>query len=143
MTSRLFGSLAWLDDTSGVLKTRRQRAALILQTYRQLPEPRPAGSEPSGGAERPSKGRTEFDWTTHERPPFTMRAEQEAARLLSSGPLLNHSWRTWAFGCALAEGDGVDIDRDLLFIPALLHDVGLCQTDLRKILPRSVRWRVS
>jgi hypothetical protein len=39
--------------------------------------------------------------------------------------LLNHSYRTYAFGAALGELENLDVDRELLFAAALLHDVGL------------------
>jgi hypothetical protein len=39
--------------------------------------------------------------------------------------LLNHSYRTFAFGAALGALENVDVDRELLFAAALLHDVGL------------------
>ena len=43
--------------------------------------------------------------------------------------MLNHSYRTWAFGRALAEIDGVEVDDELLFAAAMLHDLGLmCPT---------------
>jgi hypothetical protein len=36
-----------------------------------------------------------------------------------------HSLRTWAFGLALAHVDGAHLDRELFYVAALLHDVGL------------------
>lgn len=39
--------------------------------------------------------------------------------------MVNHSFRTWAFGRALAEVDGVGLDEDLFFAAAMLHDFGL------------------
>ena len=42
------------------------------------------------------------------------------------GPaLLHHSRRTYAFGAALGVVDGIDVDRELLYTSALLHDVAL------------------
>jgi len=40
-------------------------------------------------------------------------------------PLLNHSYRTYVFGRALGELDGTDVDTELLYAGALLHDTGL------------------
>ena len=40
-------------------------------------------------------------------------------------PLLNHSHRTYRFGRALGELEGIDVDAELLFAAALLHDTGL------------------
>ena len=41
------------------------------------------------------------------------------------GPLLNHSYRTYVYGRALGELEGTDVDTELLFAGALLHDTGL------------------
>ena len=40
-------------------------------------------------------------------------------------PLLNHSYRTYLFGRALGELEGLDVDAELLFAAAMLHDTGL------------------
>jgi len=55
---------------------------------------------------------------------LTCAAEVLARRQLSPA-LLNHSYRTYAFGAALGELENVDVDRELLFAAALLHDIGL------------------
>jgi hypothetical protein len=47
------------------------------------------------------------------------------ARARLSPALLNHSHRTFLFGAALGELEGLDVDRELLYAAALLHDVGL------------------
>jgi hypothetical protein len=39
--------------------------------------------------------------------------------------LLNHSYRTYRFGRALGELEEIDVDAELLFAAALLHDTGL------------------
>ena len=61
------------------------------------------------------------------RPPpdsaLTRVAEALARRRLSPA-LLNHSYRTYAFGAALGELEDLDVDRELLFAAALLHDIG-------------------
>ena len=61
------------------------------------------------------------------RPPpdsaLTRAAEALARRHLSPA-LLNHSYRTYAFGAALGELEDLDVDRELLFAAALLHDIG-------------------
>jgi hypothetical protein len=40
-------------------------------------------------------------------------------------PLMQHSYRTWLFGRALAEVDQVQLDPELFYCAALLHDYGL------------------
>jgi hypothetical protein len=53
------------------------------------------------------------------------RAAELLARRRLSPALLNHSFRTYAFAAALGEMENLDVDRELLFAAALLHDVGL------------------
>jgi hypothetical protein len=55
---------------------------------------------------------------------LTRAATQVAARLLPA-PLLAHSHRTYTFGRALGELDNIDVDTELLYAAALLHDTGL------------------
>lgn len=52
----------------------------------------------------------------------------EAATLLRAqapGVLAAHCYRTYLFGAALGNGQGLDWDAELLFISAMLHDLGL------------------
>ena len=56
--------------------------------------------------------------------PLTRAATDTATKVLPT-VLLNHSYRTYQFGRALGELDGVDVDAELLFAAALLHDTGL------------------
>jgi hypothetical protein len=51
-------------------------------------------------------------------------AEHEARSRLSPA-LLNHSYRTYAFGAGLGALADIDVDRELLFAAAMLHDTGL------------------
>lgn len=45
----------------------------------------------------------------------------------STATLVNHCFRTYHFGLALADQDGLTPDRELLFIGAALHDLGLTE----------------
>ena len=49
----------------------------------------------------------------------------EEATTLQSTAMLNHGYRTWVFGAALARIDGVGLDLELFHAGALVHDVGL------------------
>ena len=60
--------------------------------------------------------------------PLTRAAEDAAARTLTPS-LLNHSYRTYRFGRALGDLEGLEVDDELLFAAALLHDTGLVLTD--------------
>jgi hypothetical protein len=53
------------------------------------------------------------------------RAAQEAATRILPATLLNHSHRTYVFGRALGELERLEVDSELLFAAALLHDTGL------------------
>lgn len=59
-------------------------------------------------------------------PPSALVSEAETvARGRLSPALFNHSCRTFAFGAALGAIAGIDVDIELLFAAAMLHDVGL------------------
>jgi hypothetical protein len=53
------------------------------------------------------------------------RAAESLARNRLSPAVLNHAHRTYAFGAALGQLSGYDVDRDLLYAAAMLHDIGL------------------
>jgi hypothetical protein len=76
---------------------------------------------------RVNSGRRTFTPPTDLRLPssvLTVAAEQEATRLLSPA-LLHHSYRTYLFGAAVGHLEHMDVDRELLFASAMLHDTGL------------------
>ena len=58
------------------------------------------------------------------------RGNRRRHRILPA-PLLNHSYRTYQFGRAIGELEGVDVDAELLYAAALLHDIGLVTADGR------------
>jgi len=60
--------------------------------------------------------------------PLTRAAEDAATRMLTPS-LLNHSHRAYRFGRALGDLEGLEVDDELLFAAALLHDTGLVLTD--------------
>ncbi|MFL6118730.1 HD domain-containing protein [Actinophytocola sp.] len=47
------------------------------------------------------------------------------ARAYSSPALVNHSFRAYVWAAAFGTTSGVEFDRELLFVAALLHDIGL------------------
>jgi len=51
-----------------------------------------------------------------------------------SGEIFQHSWRTYYWGMLLAGYRGLDVDREILFSAALLHDLGLAHD--RPVPPR-------
>ncbi|GAB3923844.1 hypothetical protein GCM10029976_014670 [Kribbella albertanoniae] len=62
-------------------------------------------------------------------PPDTPLAKQmtESATAVLPGPLLQHSLRTWLWGSMLAEIDSIEYDEELLYVAAMLHDIGLSE----------------
>lgn len=55
------------------------------------------------------------------------REAAEFAREASSETLFNHVMRSYLFGCALLDRRGVPYDRELAFVAAVLHDLGLVE----------------
>ena len=53
------------------------------------------------------------------------RAARKVAEDTLTPTLLHHSYRTYRFGRALGELDGLQVDAELLFAAAILHDTGL------------------
>ncbi|MET8351847.1 MULTISPECIES: HD domain-containing protein [unclassified Micromonospora] len=63
------------------------------------------------------------------RVPDTRLSAAATDLLIASSPatLVNHCLRTYHFGLAMADRDGLDPDLELLFIGAALHDLGLTE----------------
>jgi hypothetical protein len=55
---------------------------------------------------------------------LTKTAEQVGRERLTA-TVLNHSYRCYSYGVALAELEDIDVDHELLFAAAILHDTGL------------------
>ena len=62
----------------------------------------------------------------------------ELATRTSQPMVRNHAVRTYAFGAALAARTGLRLDREVFFVAAVLHDLGL-NDDLRGE-PGSFEW---
>lgn len=117
------GSMAWSDRTGGKLsgaETRKLlaplarahavnavgRTAMALRVHsgRRAQVPERALRTPSSA--------------------LTETAEQVAHQRLTPA-LLNHSYRCYSYGVAIAALEDIDADRELLFAAAMLHDTGL------------------
>ncbi len=120
------GTHAWLERSGGLLTAAERRSLLrpLARTYAtnaagrlsMLLRVNPGRRAPATRGQRPAPDSV-----------LTRAAEDLAQRRLSPA-LLNHSYRTYAFGAALGELENLDVDRELLFTAALLHDVGLPTT---------------
>ena len=119
------GTHAWVVRTGGQLTAAERRSLL-------RPLARTHAANAAGRLSmllRVNSGRRRGAPGTIGRRPLpgsvlTRAAEDVATRRLSPA-LLGHSYRTYAFGAALGELENLDVDRDVLFAAALLHDVGL------------------
>ena len=118
------GTHAWVERTGGRLTAAERRSLL-------RPLARTHATNAGGRLSmllRVNSGRRRAPATEGRRPlpdSVLTRAAEDVARRRLSPALLNHSHRTYAFGAALGELENVDVDRELLFAAALLHDVGL------------------
>ncbi|GAA3379783.1 HD domain-containing protein [Streptomyces racemochromogenes] len=64
-------------------------------------------------------------WTLHNLDSDTARSAFEIASEYADAALLNHSVRSYAFGAEYARAHGLSYDAELLYVSALLHDLGL------------------
>src|SRR4029077_14711174 len=70
---------------------------------------------------------TAVDVKTFEPPDSPLAREAEHACAEQPAAIVGHSYRTWLFGLALAAVDGSDLDRELFYCSALVHDFGIAQ----------------
>lgn len=117
------GGLAWARRTQGALSDSERRELLGRIAAAQQAALAAAAGAADGAGRRvaPLVDATEL------QPPdsrLAREAEREARETLSP-LLLDHSYRTWVFGTALAALDGATVDGELLYVGSLLHDVGL------------------
>jgi len=116
------GTHAWVTRTGGRLTAAERRSLL-------RPLARTHAANVAGRLSmllRVNSGRRAV--TTGQRPlpdSVLTRAAEDVARRRLSPALLGHSYRTYAYGVALGELENLDVDREVLFAAALLHDVGL------------------
>jgi hypothetical protein len=115
------GTLGWTRETRGILRTR-DRLALLGQAcaYGLATLPwelrRALGIKPHGLARVDPAALA----------PPDSRASRDAEDLLAelTSPMVaNHSHRTFAWGAALAAHDGLDYDREVVYVASLLHDL--------------------
>ena len=118
-----FGGIRWVRRTKGALtaKERRRLMGVVVATQGAYIAGRiklATGRVPAGAAV--------LDDPELLAPPDSAwaRAAEDACREQQT-ETIGHSYRTWAFGRALAALDGADVDVELLYTAALVHDFGL------------------
>lgn len=70
-------------------------------------------------------GAADIDLRDLEPPNSALAREAEAACAEQSDTFVGHSYRTWMYGTALAKLDRQELDPELFYCAALLHDWGL------------------
>ncbi|MDP7722477.1 hypothetical protein [Mycobacterium sp. TY814] len=113
------GGIEWTRRTKGRLTRREQLQLLgaIVNSQRDYFLNRLRGTRPGTRARATDR---------EIRPPDSRFArEAEAAAAEQSPVIVGHSYRSWIFGRALADVDGVAVDDELLYAGCLLHDHGI------------------
>jgi hypothetical protein len=121
---RRLGELAWARRSGGRLTSgerRRLFAAIALGQWENVLgwAKLALGRLPAGAAA--------IDVRTFEPPDSALAREAEHACAEQPASIIGHSFRTWLFGRALAALDGSDLDDELFYSGALVHDFGIVQ----------------
>lgn len=111
----------WATRTGGTI-TGTQRRALLGRLIRTLPGMVSDAVKTRVG--RRGQGRVEFGSIAVPDSALALAAEQEARDCVTPH-VLEHSYRTYFFGKALAELDGIRVDDELVYVASLLHDLQL------------------
>jgi hypothetical protein len=115
--------VSWVQQTSGWLTPAERRSLL-----------RPLARSHARNAigrlamvVRLNSGRRAYLPASPLVPPSTVltRAAEDRACGMMPAALVNHSYRSYLFGRALGELEGLEVDDELLFAAAMLHDTGL------------------
>lgn len=112
------GTIEWTRRTKGILgRGERARfiAAVVLRTARELP--RLLGLRSSGGA-----GRAGAD-PSRLTPPDTPFAREVLDACAELEPMvIEHGYRSYLFGRALGQAEGLECDPEALFAATMFHD---------------------
>lgn len=112
------GTLEWARRTGGRMSTRDRFAAARTAALEQL-------------AMLPRPWRTSLPVDPRVALPREVpatevaRAARERVEEVSPPSLVSHCMRTWLFGELAAACEGIDHDRELLYVSCMLHDLGL------------------
>jgi hypothetical protein len=119
------GGLAWVRRTNGKL-TRAERARLLGAVAVGQWENVLGRAKLALGRLPP--GASKIDVSTFVPPDSAFAREAEQACEEQPAAIVGHSYRTWLFGTALAVLDGSELDPELFYCGALLHDHGIAPT---------------
>ncbi|WP_332642288.1 hypothetical protein [Aeromicrobium sp.] len=116
------GGLAWTIRTQGAM-TKTERRTVLREIIK-------GQAEYVAGRIKLLTGRTSDAAKVLEAssftPPDSVFARQaEEAALEQSSAVMGHGYRTWMFGSGLAAIDQIELDPELFYVSALLHDHGI------------------
>jgi hypothetical protein len=118
----IYGSYAWTRQTAGVMSPadRRHAVAPIVGTL---------ASYLIGNVKyrmgRTARTTTGLSFNDLREPDGPLADEAKKAWATLGPKVGEHSYRTWAYGSALAVLDGERLDNELFYVACLLHDYGL------------------
>lgn len=137
------GGLAWVRRTGGQLSRAERRHLLRAVAVGQW--------ENAVGRAKLALGRlpaaaARVDLSTFQAPDSKFAREAEDACAEMPPALQGHSYRTWLFGRALAIVDRSEMDDELFYCGALLHDYGIVSPTANRdftlgSVDRMLRWR--
>ena len=117
------GSISWSDRTAGRLTGAETRALLPLLARTHVVN---AAGRAAMALRLHSGRRARLPAKALLTPSSVLtRTAEHVARERLTPALLNHSYRCFRYGAALAALENVDVDTELLYAAALLHDTGL------------------
>jgi hypothetical protein len=116
------GGLAWTRRTRGRLDSAERRRMLAAAAAAQVGNA--VGRARLALGRRHARAGT-VDVTSFAPPDSRLAHEAEQACLEQSEAIQGHSYRTWLYGLALAAVDGAELDRELFYCAALVHDFGI------------------
>jgi hypothetical protein len=118
------GSLSWIRATNGILRPR-DRVRLLGQGVLLQLRSFPPSLRRALGLRTSKLARFELDRLQIP----DSAASREAERLCAEAPpaIVNHSQRSYVWGAILAAHDRIRYDVELLYIGALLHDIGFAE----------------
>jgi hypothetical protein len=118
------GGLAWARRTGGRLTSAERRRLLATIALGQWENALGRAKLALG---RLPAGAADVDLGTFQAPDSSFAREAEQACQEQPSAIVGHSYRTWLFGRALAALDRSDLDAELFYCGALLHDHGIAQ----------------
>ena len=126
MSRPTLGTYAWARQTGGRLsaadRLRLTTQGVLLQLQRIPRSLRRQLGMPSASVP--------LDLEPLEAPDSAMaKVAEKAVAAVSSEPLVHHVYRSYAWGQVLATRAGLRLDRELFYIAALLHDLGLADIE--------------